>query len=314
MIYTVTLNPTIDRTMHLDALRVGELNRAIHTRIDLSGKGVNVSVALRRFGVESVMLGFSGGIAGCLLVDGLREQGYRCEFRTVSGETRSNLTVIDASTGVTTKLNEPGPTVGTDDIADLEADLVRLMTPDDRVVFSGSLPPGAPPDTYARLMRACCSQGATTVLDTSGPAMGPGCRAAPDLVKPNDVEAAELVGLSLDTLPRLVEGLDAIRALGPKRILLSLGSRGAALAVNEAVWLAEPPSITEVSAIGAGDASLAGALYAWTHALSPAEMVRWAVATGTATAMEDGTMIPTMESIRRVRDKVRVSCLREGQS
>lgn len=310
MIYTVTLNPTIDRTMHLAALRVGELNRAIRSRIDLSGKGVNVSVALRRFGIESVMMGFAGGIAGRLLANGLGDAGYTCAFRTISGETRSNLTVIDTSTGITTKLNEPGPTVTDGDIAGLETDLVSMLTAEDRVVLSGSLPPGAPPDTYARLIRACRASKASVVLDTSAPAIAPGCRAAPDLVKPNDIEAAELVRLPLDTLEQLVAGLDAMRALGPERVLLSLGRRGAALAVSNEVWLAEPPTIHEVSAIGAGDAALAGALYAWDQMLAPPEMVRWAVATGTATAMEDGTMMPSRESIEAVRQQVRVSCLR----
>jgi 1-phosphofructokinase family hexose kinase len=313
MIYTVTLNPTIDRTMHLDALRVGELNRATRSRIDLSGKGVNVSVALRRFGVDSVMVGFAGGIAGRLLVDGLRDAGHTCAFRTVSGETRSNLTVIDTGRGITTKLNEPGPTVTAEDIAGLEADLVRMVKTGDRVILSGSLPPGAPPDTYARLIRACHSCGAGTVLDTSGPPMALGCRAAPDLIKPNDGETAELVGLPLDTPAQWVTGLDAMRALGPKRVLLSLGSRGAALAIDDEVWLAVPPAIREVSAIGAGDASLAGALYAWNEGLTPAEMVRWGVATGTATAMEDGTIIPSRDSIHAVWQQVQVSCLRGSE-
>ena len=117
MIYTITLNPSIDRTMHFPQLAIGELNRATRTRSDFSGKGVNVSVALARFGLDSVAMGFMAGAYGRVLVPGLEAMGLQCDFVEVPGETRSNVTVIDTATGVTTKLNEPGPTVTPEDLA-----------------------------------------------------------------------------------------------------------------------------------------------------------------------------------------------------
>ena len=229
MIYTVTLNPTIDRTMVFPRLDVGELNRATQSRTDLSGKGVNVSVALRQLGLESTMVGISAGVYGRLLINGLRDMGYECDFIEVAGETRSNVTVIDAGRNETTKLNEPGPTVNADDLAALADRLAARIAPGDLCVFSGSLPPGAPDDTYARLVAIVQKAGGRAVLDTSGPALKAGCPAAPDLLKPNEVEALELVAHSLDGDAALLKGLQEIAAMGPPRVLMSLGARGGRL-------------------------------------------------------------------------------------
>ena len=147
------------------------------------------------------------------------------------------------------------------------------------------------------------------MLDTSGDALAPGCGAAPDWVKPNAAEAAGLVGRSFDAPGDIAGGSKAILALGPQRALVSLGKRGAALANKDAVWLAEPPAIAEASAVGAGDALLAGALWAWGEGMLPQEIVRWAVASGTAAAMEQGTAMPTLARIKEVYEKVGVICL-----
>ena len=309
MIYTVTLNPTLDRTMHFPQVVVGALNRASISRTDLSGKGVNVSVALRRFSLDSVMVGFRAGTYGRLLVDGLTQMGHCCDFVEVEGDTRSNITVIDDSTGITTKLNESGPMVDEADLEALERRLVNLAQSGDTCVFSGSLPPGAPLDTYARLISALQPKGVSTVLDTSGGPLTRGCMARPKLVKPNLVEAMDLVSVPFDTPRDLLKGAMAILALGPRSVLLTLGERGAVYAADGAAWLAEPPPIRELSAVGAGDASLAGALYALQEELPGEEIIRWAVASGTATATEDGSSIPAMPRIREIHGAVRVSQL-----
>ncbi|NLD71317.1 MAG: 1-phosphofructokinase [Chloroflexi bacterium] len=309
MIYTVTLNPSLDRTLTFPGLRVGELNRATSSRVDLSGKGVNVSMALRHFGLRSVMTGFVAGHSGRVFVEGLTQAGYLCDFTEVQGETRSNITVIDEDTGVTTKLNEPGPTVTAEDIATLERRLTGCLVEDDLCILSGSLPQGAPPDTYARLIERLHACGARVALDSSGEALRRGCAARPGLVKPNLVEAGELLGAPLaeDVDPRGV--LSAILALGPRRALVSLGRRGAAYAANGAMWIGRAPEIAEVSAVGAGDALLTGALWAELQGLPPEEGLRWGVAAGTAATMGQGSTMPELGLIRQIYEDVRVYTL-----
>jgi 1-phosphofructokinase family hexose kinase len=311
MIYTVTLNPSLDRTLRYAQVRIGELNRAKDARIDLSGKGVNVSLALRQFGLESVTMGLVGGVSGRVLVEGLQAQGLACDFVPVNGEIRSNITVIDESTGVTTKLNEPGPTVTEGDLAALEQRLLSRLQPGDWCVFSGSLPPGAPLDTYARLIRGVHACGAWATLDTSDEAMKLGCQANPDIVKPNAEEAAALVGSPLARRADWSRGIKAILALGPQRVLLSLGSQGAVWADGRSIWWGQPPPIDEVSAVGAGDALLTAALWALMRGLAPAEIIRWAVASGTAAALQEGSAASTLAHVERMTAHVRVECLEQ---
>ncbi|MFO7697112.1 MAG: 1-phosphofructokinase [Anaerolineae bacterium] len=308
MIVTVTLNPSLDRTVHFPGVAWGAVNRASRSALDLSGKGVNVSIALRQLGHESVIVGLAAGAFGRVLVEGLQAQGYRCEFVETAGETRSNVTVIEDGTGRSMKLNEAGPPAPPEALAALEARLAGLLSPGDIVALAGSLPPGAPVDTYARLVDVAHGCGALVALDSSGPALAAGCRAAPDLIKPNEHEAAELVGHPLET--DLSETLNALRALGPGRVLLSLGATGAAYADGTGCWRATPPPITEVNNVGAGDAALAGAIAAWSEGAPPEEILRLAVATGTATACLDGTAFPPRAAVKDVYCRVTVT--REG--
>ncbi len=307
MIYTATLNPSLDRTLHFQRVLPGIVNRACRSRTDLSGKGINVSLALGRLGIPSVITGFIAGNTGRVLAQSLKRLGYECDFVEIDGETRSNITVIEEATQTTTKLNEAGPRVSALDIQRLKQRLVSRLKPDDMVIFSGSLPPGAPTELYALLIEEVHRQGAFAILDTSGPALRAGCRAQPDFIKPNALEASELTGIQLD--PRNTGQVEQVlEALQTRNcgILLTLGKEGAICALDGQRWQAKPPAITEISNVGAGDAALAGAIYAWHHDLGPAEMAHWAVAVGAAKAATDGTAMPDRSRIQALYALVQV--------
>ncbi len=304
MIHTVTLNPSLDRTLHYQRLVLGEVNRASHSRIDLSGKGVNVSAALRLLGVPSVVYAIVGGSTGRMLAEGLEAEGYDTVFVPAVGETRSNITVIDDATGVTTKLNESGATVTDRELALLERLLLARVAPGDWCVLSGSLPPGAPDETYAHVIAALQSRGVHTALDTSGEALALGCQARPDLVKPNEREAVALVGdTSQETWSQVAA---AVHALGPRCVLLSRGAAGAVWADADGAWEAAPPVVREVSAVGAGDAALAGAVYGLQAGLSAADCLRWAAAMGGAKAAVDGTGMPALTAVIEMLSRITV--------
>ena len=139
--------------------------------------------------------------------------------------------------------------------------------------------------------------------------MAIGSQASPDLVKPNDIEAAEMASQPFETPEQWLRGVRAIRDLGPGRVLLSLGSRGAVYADESAVYWCKPPRIQEVSAIGAGDSAMAGTLWAWLGGKPAEEIVRWGVAFGTAAAMQDGTSIPLKDAVCAVYDQTSVTAL-----
>jgi 1-phosphofructokinase family hexose kinase len=288
LIFTVTLNPALDREYEVPAIAFGEVLRAAAVREDLGGKGFNVSRALLALGEASVAVGLVGGHAGRRLAEGLSALGVATELVELEGgETRTNVTVVAPDRHV--KVNEPGPVVGQAEEERLVARVRSLARAGDLWVLSGSLPPGARVELYGELVRILQGAGARALLDTSGPALAAGCAAAPFLVKPNAVEAAELTGLTLSPIAAHRELLPAIHRLGPAHVVLTLGAEGAILSDGMHAWRATPPSIDERNPIGAGDALLAGFAFGLARGFDLPEALRWGVAAGAAAASLPGT-------------------------
>lgn len=295
-IYTVTLNPALDREYQVPALAFGEVLRAAAVREDLGGKGFNVSRALLALGAPSVAVGFVGGHAGRRIAEGLSALGLATELvELAGGETRTNVTVVAPDRHV--KVNEPGPAVRPEEEARLVARVRALARAGDLWVLSGSLPPGARPELYAELVRILQGAGARALLDTSGPALRAGCAAAPFLVKPNAAEAQELTGIDATT-PAVA--IAAVHQLGPAHVLLTLGAEGALLSDGARTWRATPPAIDERNPIGAGDALLAGVVFGLARGLALPEALRWGVAAGAAAASLPGTAVGDRELVERL--------------
>jgi 1-phosphofructokinase len=309
VIYTVTLNPTLDKTLAVPRLEPGTIHRARLVRQDLGGKGVNVSRALRALGVSSRLLGFLGGGVGEAMRRGLVAEGYDCAFLEVEGDTRQNLTLFDEATGVYTKINEPGATVTAGDLAALEAQLRDLASPGDLWAFSGSLPPGAPPDAYARLVHFVQRAGARAFLDTSEEALREGLKARPYALKPNSEEAAQALGQPVETDADHVAAARRLYELGIPLVCLSRGARGLTLALDGALVEAEPPPVPAKSPVGAGDAALAGLIWATLERCDVAETARRAVACGAAAAMQEGSGVGDRALVEQLIPRVLVQAL-----
>jgi 1-phosphofructokinase family hexose kinase len=291
MIMTVTLNPSLDKCLTLERLRLGELNRAEANRVDVGGKGINVSCALLALGVPSLAMGLWGGTTGQRLAQGLQALGIPHDFVTMSGETRSNLTIVEEGEGRVTKLNEPGPTVTPAELVALLERVRARAAPGQWWAFSGSLPPGAPDGTYADLIEVVQAAGARVVLDSSGHALARGWRAQPYGLRCNVEEAEELLGLRLAAEPDLLRVVPRLRDSGVSLACISRGADGAILATGRLTVLARPPRVQVKSPVGAGDAALAGLLYATSAGLDWPDVARWCVAAGTAAAMQEGTAV-----------------------
>jgi 1-phosphofructokinase family hexose kinase len=235
------------------------------------------------------MLGFLGGGTGEAMRRGLAAEGFDGAFLEVQGETRQNLTLLDESTGVYTKINEPGAAVSPADVAALEAQVAGLAAPGDLWAFCGSLPPGAPPDLTARLVQQVQARGARAFLDTSGAALRSGLQARPYAVKPNSEEASEALGSPVEGDAGHALAARRLQDTGVRLVCLSRGAQGLILALDEALVEARPPDVKARSPVGAGDAALAGLLWATADGCDAAETARRAVACGTAAAMQEGT-------------------------
>lgn len=309
MIYTLTLNPAVDRELTVPAVEFDTVLRATRAQVDFGGKGFNVSRLLKSLGLDSVAVGFLGGKAGEVLQTGLQSLGIGTEFVWLPGETRTNVSIVTEAGGHYIKVNEKGPQVDKAKQQELLDMIAGLAGPGDWWVLAGSLPPGVGVDFYARILRTLNQRQAMTILDTSDESLQLGCAERPFLVKPNAEEASALTGLPVGSPAGAAAAAAAIRALGPQNVIISMGKAGALLHTTEGAWLVHSPEIEEKNPIGAGDSMVGGLVGALTQGKTLMEALSWGVASGAATASLSGTEIGSRALIETLLNRVEVEQL-----
>lgn len=306
MIYTVTLNPALDKTVEIPGMALDTVNRITSMRTDPGGKGINVSKVIAKLGGESCAVGILGGESGRTLLAALEREGLRTHFRFVEGQTRTNLKIIDRALHTNTDINEPGLTVSPADLDALLRDLLGMVREGDIVVLAGSLPQGAPQDTYRVWTAACREKGARVCLDADGVLLAEGLKAAPYLIKPNEDELSRLVGHRLtDTDELIAEGRRLLKG-GVTRVVISLGERGALYLRGNEVLYAEGLSVPVGSTVGAGDSVVAALAYADSLDMSDEDAVRLSTATGAANVMCSGTQPAEREAVEKLLPQVKI--------
>ena len=304
MIYTLTLNPAVDRELTVPAIEFDTVLRASAWRVDFGGKGFNVSRMLKSLGTPSTALGFAGGKSGELLRDGLESLGIATDFVWVAGETRTNISIVPEAQGSYIKANEPGPTISAAEQDDLLEKVRQLSQKDDWWVLAGSLPPGIESDFYARLIEIIQAAGAKVILDTSGEALEKGAMAKPFLAKPNDIELEKLTGLPVNDQAQITVAAQALQKMGVANVVVSLGKKGALLVSPDEDRLVESPKIEERNPIGAGDSLVGGLTWGLSEGLSLAEALRWGIACGAAAASLSGTEIGSRELVEKLHSEI----------
>lgn len=294
MIVTVTLNPSLDRTIEVAGLVRGALVRGTATRLDPGGKGVNVARALAAHAVKTRAVVPLGGPDGDRLLGLLAAAGIDVVAVPVASATRSNVSLVEPD-GTVTKVNEPGGRLAPDEVEALVEAVVDAADGADWVVLCGSLPPGVPPDVYARLCAAVHRGGARVAVDSSGSALRDALVARPALVKPNREELAETAGMPLHTIGDVLTASRSLRSHGAGAVLASLGADGALLVDDDGVVRGRSTVRAPRSSVGAGDAMLAGFLAAGGSG-EPA--LAAALAWGAAAASLPGSRMPAARDLR----------------
>lgn len=299
-IVTLTANPSLDRTLALPgALERGSVARLAPSSTEPGGKGVNVSRAVAAAGADVVSV--LPAADDDPIVRALQALGLRLATVPIGTPVRTNYTLTEPD-GTTTKLNEPGAVLDEAARAALAGAVVEHAAGARWVALCGSLPPGTPLDWYADLVRAVRPTGARIAVDTSEAPLlallAAGPDAAPDLLKPNTEELAQLAGVSeAEVVADPEAALAAVATLherGVREVLLTLGADGALLSTADGeLFSARPPAITVRSTVGAGDCSLAGYLLADLDGAPAADRLRSAVAYGAASASLPGSAVPT---------------------
>ena len=306
MIFTVTLNPALDKEYQVPELIIDEIMRMSHSRIDFGGKGFNVSRMLQSLGVDSIALGFVGGHTGDIIVEGLRGLGIQVDPSPIIGETRTNISIVGEKDSHYVKINESGPSVSEDEVEALLRKINTLVRPDDFWVLAGSIPTNVPDDIYARIINQVNRAGAFALLDTSGTPLRLGIEEKPYLIKPNIHELSFLVNREIKGLRDLSEVISEMHDQGLQTILVSLGEDGAFLSDGLQRWRGRPPKIKVQNPIGAGDAMVAGLVWRLNEGDSVGVALPWSIACGTAAANIPGTGMPALDTVRKFKEQVEI--------
>lgn len=303
MIYTITLNPALDRTLWVDKIQSDDSNRILREEKYAGGKGIDVSRVLATLGITSKAIGFIGGFAGEELEGMLLSEGIICDFIKISGETRTNIIVNDITTGKQLSFNDKGPEIKHYELIQMIHKLENLEKPE-IIVISGSLPPGVHPEIYRKITEKAKSKGAKVILDTDGDALKVGIKGYPDAIKPNVHELSRLVDMELNETGEIIEAAHSIHKQGIGNVLVSMGAKGILLISEKERYIASPPKVVVKNTIGAGDSAVAGFVYGLISGKNLKEALNYAVAAGTATTLMPGTALCKKDDFLRLIPQV----------
>jgi 1-phosphofructokinase len=306
VIITVTLNPTIDQTLVLDRFVAGDTLRVKSSRFDPGGKGINVSRVVRELGGTSVAMGFAPGGLGRFIEQTLKAQGVECDFVRTKGETRTNITILDESRHLHTILSDPGPRTDIRYVEQLLSKLRKRLRANDWLVVAGSIPPPLAPETYAEIISLAQEQWVHTVLDADGPALAAGLTARPQIVKGNRRELERLLGRHLDDEESTFQAAHELRAMAVRTTVVTRGREGAIAVSDDGSWRSQAPRVRAVSAVGSGDAFLAGVVFNLSRGGTMEEALRLGVAAGTACVLTPGTELCHRREVDLLEPRVKV--------
>jgi 6-phosphofructokinase 2 len=299
MIYTITLNPALDRTLWIQKVRDDVSNRILEEKSFAGGKSVDVSKVLKNLGVDNIALGFVGGFAGRELEGRLLNEGIETDFVRVSGETRTNIIIHETDTGKQLAFNARGPEIKPDELMQFIEQLEKLPC-GDVVAIGGSIPLGVSPEIYRKIISLVKKCQAKVVLDVDGEALRQGIKALPNVIKPNIHELSELAGRELKGLDDVVTAARSINQQGVEIVLVSMGAKGILLVSDDQQYLAVPPNVNVESTIGAGDSSVAGFVFGLVQGKDLKQCLIYAVAAGTATTLRQGTALCQKDDFERI--------------
>lgn len=283
MIYTVTLNPSIDYIVHVKGLKLGDLNRMTNDFKLPGGKGINVSRILKRIQAESTALGFLGGFTGNFISDWLTKEQIQTNFTTVREDTRINIKLKSESE---TEINGLGPAISNEEMQDLKKSL-SMISSGDIVVLSGSTPASLRKGFYEELIQIIKDKNAEFVIDTTGKDLMNALPQKPLLIKPNNHELAELFDVEFQTIEDILPFGERLLDDGAKHVIISMAGDGALLFTKEGIYRSNVLKRSLKNSVGAGDSMIAGFVGTFSKNNDPVEAFKWGVACGSATAFSD---------------------------
>ena len=302
MIYTITFNPAVDLVIQVQNCQLGTLNRSMSEEYVAGGKGINMSVVLKRLGIDNIATGFLGGFSGKYIEEFLEKEGINPQFISVEGTTRINVKVKGE---VETEINASGPTVDAEKFQQLMNYFEDVLTEGDIVFLAGNTAPGLDETSYVAIAKLCYARGVKLVLDTTKNSLFACLTYQPFIIKPNLHELEELFGVNIQTKEEMINYAFQLQEKGARNVLISCGGEGAFL-VSETgqVFTSNIPKGTLVNSVGAGDSMLGGFMAKFIETNDYRKSLKQGAASGSATAFSVG--IATRELIEELIPHIKI--------
>ncbi|WP_033829491.1 1-phosphofructokinase [Bacillus andreraoultii] len=303
MIYTVTLNPSVDYIVHVQNVKLGELNRMETDYKYPGGKGINVSRILHELKSETVALGFIGGFTGEFIEKWLKKDGLSTDFTHITGDTRIN---IKLKSNQETEINGIGPEITKEEASAL-LDRFNQITNEDTIILSGSKPPSLPTDYYKKIVEIVNRKKAEFVIDTTSKELLEILPYHPLLVKPNLEELSEIFSIKMNNREDIIKYGKKLLEAGAKNVIVSMGGEGALLLTSNAVYEGMSPKGTVKNSVGAGDSLIAGFISRYVETSDVVSSFQFGLASGSATAFSSD--LAKGEDILALLNQVKVNQL-----
>ena len=296
MIYTLTVNPSLDYIVDVEHFKTGEVNRTKGEKIYPGGKGINVSIVLQNLGIENKALGFTAGFTGSEIERLLVQKGVNTDFLHIkNGLSRIN---VKLRSDEESEINGSGPKIGKDDIDALFAKLEKLSE-GDTLVLAGSIPSSLPQTFYSDIMAHLKPKNVRFVVDATNDLLKKSLDYNPFLVKPNNHELGEIFGVKLETREDVIPYALKFREMGAQNVLVSMAGKGAVLASADGkVYEHDAPKCTLVNSVGAGDSMVAGFITGFINTASYEEALKMGLCAGTASASLEE--LATKEDVEKI--------------
>ena len=280
MIYTLTLNPSIDYVVHVNNLTLGKINRTLEDIKFPGGKGINVSRILSNQHVSNVALGFIGGFTGEFVEKSLKDLNIHTDFIKVSGDTRINVKV---KSNTETEINGAGPKITDSELQSLFNKLSELKT-NDILVLAGNIQNTLPSTLYSKIQNLVSKNGVKVVVDTSGNALLEAVKNKPFLIKPNNHEIEEIFNVKINNTDELITYGTKLNEMGAENVIISLAGDGALLICSQGVFFGNAPKGEVKNSVGAGDSLVGGFLAEYSKSSDLLKAFKNGIACGSASA------------------------------
>lgn len=310
MITSISLNPSIDRTLTVEGFTPGGLNRVLISRDVAAGKGINVALTVSALGLDAECVGFMYRDSASLFERRLMVNSTAYDFIYRDGEARTNIKVFDRAAGVVTELNESGREADAESLHEMTELVCRHAENSDYLILSGSLPPGCPDDYYRTLIEAVDGLGCRCVLDADGDRLRHGLEARPFMIKPNRFELETMAGRRLETLEDVRDAARQYIDMGIEVVAVSLGAGGGMILRGDEALYAPKLNVEVKSTVGAGDSMVAGLVAGFMAENDLEETFRMGIACATARCMTEGYRIVDRTVYRALMDMVGIESMK----